>query len=78
LKDKEKKKIFHLYGGVTITDEGMQNLGLCSALKAFEHVGIFIVPHLLWHGALVFQIASEGPPHSVTFYGSSHVLKLKV
>ena len=32
---------------VTITGEGLQNLGLCSALKAFEQGGIFIVPHLL-------------------------------
>jgi hypothetical protein len=24
-----------------------QNLGLCSVLRAFEHGGIFIVPHLL-------------------------------
>jgi hypothetical protein len=30
-----------------ITGEGLQNLGLCSALKAFEQGGIFIVPHLL-------------------------------
>jgi hypothetical protein len=28
---------------VTISDEGLQNVGLCSALSAF------IVPHLLWH-----------------------------
>jgi hypothetical protein len=27
--------------------EGLQNLGLCSALRAFEQGGIFIVPHLL-------------------------------
>ena len=25
-----------LYGGVTISDEGMHNLGLCMALVAFE------------------------------------------
>jgi hypothetical protein len=31
----------------TIADEGLQNLGLCSALRAFEQRGIFIVPHLL-------------------------------
>jgi hypothetical protein len=23
------------------------------------------VPHLLWHGALVFPVSSEGPPHLV-------------
>jgi hypothetical protein len=40
-------RIFHLYGDVTITGERLQNLGLCSVLKAFEQGGIFIVPHLL-------------------------------
>jgi hypothetical protein len=40
-------KIFHLYGDVTITGEGLQNLSLCSALRAFEQEGLFIVPHLL-------------------------------
>jgi hypothetical protein len=34
-------------GDVTIAGEGLQNLGLCSALMAFEQGGIFIVPHLL-------------------------------
>ena len=29
------------------TGEGLQNFGLCSALRAFEQGGIFIVPHLL-------------------------------
>jgi hypothetical protein len=42
-----RSRIFNLYGDVTITGEGLQNLGLCSALRAFEHGGIFIVPHLL-------------------------------
>jgi hypothetical protein len=40
-------RIFHLYEDVAITVEGLQNLGLCSALMAFEQEGIFIVPHLL-------------------------------
>ena len=44
---KSRSRIFHLYGNVTITGEGLQNLGLCSALRAFEQGGIFIVPHLL-------------------------------
>jgi hypothetical protein len=38
---------FFTYGDVTIASEGLQNLGLCSALRAFEQGGIFIVPHLL-------------------------------
>jgi hypothetical protein len=38
---------FVTYGDITITGEGLQDLGLCSALRAFEQGGIFIVPHLL-------------------------------
>jgi hypothetical protein len=63
-----RSRIFHLYGDVTIAGEGLQNLGLCSALRAFEQGGIFIVPHLLWHGASVFPVSSEGPPHLVASY----------
>jgi hypothetical protein len=48
-------RIFHLYGDVTFAGEGLQNLGLCSALRVFEQGEIFIVPHLLWHGTSVFQ-----------------------
>ena len=29
--------------------------------RAFEVGGIFTVQHLLWHGASVFAISSEGP-----------------
>jgi hypothetical protein len=42
-----RSRIFHLYEDVTIAVEGLQNLGQCSALRAFEQEGIFIVPHLL-------------------------------
>jgi hypothetical protein len=63
-----RSRIFHLYGDVTNTGERLQNLGLYSALRAFEQGGIFIVPHLLWHGTSVFPVSSEGPPLSVAFY----------
>jgi hypothetical protein len=63
-----RSRIFHLYGDVTITGEGLQNLGLCSALRTFEQGGIFILPHLLWHGASVYAVSSEGPPHSFSSY----------
>jgi hypothetical protein len=43
----------------TITGEGLQNLGLWSSPRAFEQGGIFIVPHLLWHGASVFPVSSQ-------------------
>jgi hypothetical protein len=61
-------RIFHLHGDVTTNSEGLQNLGICLVLRAFEQGGIFIVPHLLWYGASIFQVSSEGPPHSVAFY----------
>jgi hypothetical protein len=51
-----------------IAGEGLHNLGLCSALRAFEQGGIFIVQHLLWHGTSVVPVSSEGPPHSVASY----------
>jgi hypothetical protein len=41
-----RSRIFH-YGDVNITGEGLKNLGLRSALRAFEQGGIFIVLHLL-------------------------------
>jgi hypothetical protein len=31
-----RSRIFHLYGDVTITGEGLQNLGRCSVLRAFS------------------------------------------
>jgi hypothetical protein len=42
-----RSRIFQWYGDVTIAGEGLQNLGLRSALRAFEQGAIFIVPHLL-------------------------------
>jgi hypothetical protein len=52
---KSRSRRFHLYGDVTIANEGLQNLGLCSALSAFEQEVIFIMPHLLWHGTSGFS-----------------------
>jgi hypothetical protein len=63
-----RSRISHLYGDVIITGEGLQNVGLCSALRAFEQGGIFIVPHLRWHEASVFPVSSEGPPHLIASY----------
>jgi hypothetical protein len=40
----------------------VQNLGLCSALRAFKQGGIFIVPHLLWHGAQFFRSYPKDRP----------------
>jgi hypothetical protein len=61
-------RIFHLYGDITTAGEGLQNLGLSSALTAFEQEGIFIVPHPLWHGTSVFPVSSEGLPLSFALY----------
>jgi hypothetical protein len=57
-----------LNGDATIAGEGLQNLGLCSALRAYELGGIFIVSHLLWYGTSVFPVSSEDPQQSVAFY----------
>jgi hypothetical protein len=42
-----RSRIFHSYEDITTAGEGLQNLGLCSALRASEQGGIFIMPHLL-------------------------------
>jgi hypothetical protein len=62
--------MFHLYGDVNIASEGLQNLGLCSALRAFDKGRIFIVSHLLCHRASGFPVSFKGPPHTVTSYDS--------
>jgi hypothetical protein len=51
----------------TLHSEGLLNLGLCAVLRAFEQEGIFFVPNLLYHGASIFPVLSEGPPHLVAF-----------
>jgi hypothetical protein len=56
------------YGDVTIANEGLQSLGLCLALRAFEQGGIFIAPQLLSNGTSVSPVSSEGPTQSVAFY----------
>jgi hypothetical protein len=63
-----RSRIFHSYGDVTVAGERLRNLGLYLALRAFEQEGIFIVPHLLWHGTSVFPVSAEGPPHLVASY----------
>ena len=37
------------------------NFDLCSALMAIEQWGFFSVPHLLWHGASVYNGHFQGP-----------------
>jgi hypothetical protein len=52
-----------------LTGEGLQNLGICSALRAFEQEGIFIMPHLLRYGTLeIVPVSSDGPPHLIASY----------
>jgi hypothetical protein len=50
--------IFHLYGDVSpLPVTGLQNLGLCLALRAFEQQGIFIVPWDLGFSGLIRKTA---------------------
>jgi hypothetical protein len=51
-------RCFHLNGEISMTGEGLQNLGLCSALRAFEQGWIIIMPHLPRHGASVIPVSS--------------------
>jgi hypothetical protein len=55
-----RSRTFNLYGDVTTAGEGLQNLGLCSALRTFVKGGIF--------KASVFLVSSEGPLQLVAFY----------
>ena len=55
-------RIFHSFEDVTIPGEGLQILTyICSASMAIEHWGFLIVPHLLWHGASVYNGHLRGP-----------------
>jgi hypothetical protein len=51
------------YVDVTIAGEWLQNLGLCSALRAFVYR---VTPAVT--RASVFPVSSDGPPHSVASY----------
>jgi hypothetical protein len=42
-------------------------------IRALEQGRIFIVPHLLWHGASVFPVSSDEPLHSVASYNTQGV-----
>ena len=55
--------IFHSFGDVNITGEGLQILTyiVSSAPMAIEQRGFFGVPHLLWHGASVYNVHLLGP-----------------
>jgi hypothetical protein len=57
-----RSRIFHLYGDFTIASEGLQNLGLCLVLMAFEQGGIFIVPRLLYMGPRFFGLIRRTAP----------------
>ena len=55
-------RIYHTYEDFTIAGEGLHaNFDLCSVLMAIEPWGFFSVPHLLWHGASVYDGHLRGP-----------------
>jgi hypothetical protein len=69
--------IFHSYGGVTITGERLQNLGLCSVRRASKQGGIFILPHLLQNRVSGFPVSFEGlkAPFSCLIWHARGVLR---
>jgi hypothetical protein len=52
----------------SFTDEGLQKSGLCSALRAFEQEGIFMMSHLLLHGDSASWSNPKYRPHLVASY----------
>ena len=52
---------------------GLQNLGLRLVFIAFELGGVFIGPHLLWHGTSGFEVSSKGSPYFVAFFDKERV-----
>ena len=44
-------------------------------LMAIEQEGIFIVSHLLWHGASVSAVSSQGPTHLVSSFDKQEVMR---
>jgi hypothetical protein len=57
-----RSRTFLLYGDVTITDEGLQNLGLCPALRAFEQGEILIATPAVSHGLSFFCLKRRTAP----------------
>jgi hypothetical protein len=56
-----RSRIFPSHGEANVASEGLQNLGLCLAIRTFEQESTD--PYrLLWHGGLIFPISSEGAP----------------
>ena len=58
------------------------NFDLCSALIAIERWGVFSIPHLLWHGASVYNGHLRGPvtltPLPSCWQWSCHYLFLRL
>ena len=56
-----RSRIFHSNKDITITGEGLQNLGFFSVLTVYEQGGIFIVPYLVlsWYHNSVYTVSSE-------------------
>ena len=68
-------KILHSFKKGNISSEGPWNLGPSLACEVFQQEGIFIVPHMQWHEALVFTFSSKGQPHLVALYDKPGVLR---
>ena len=54
-------RIFHSYGDVIITGEGLQFFTFTRHSWQLSSEGFLSVPHLLWHGASVFNGHLRGP-----------------
>ena len=64
--------VFHSYGDVIITGENLQ-IHVYSALMTIEQWGFFSVPHLLWHGASVYNLRTHNTRTYCRAFGSRAV-----
>ena len=63
-----------VYIDVTIAGKGnLTNLASCSAPITFEKGRFFIVPHLLWHVVLMYDVSSERPPRISTGFDFRYI-----
>jgi hypothetical protein len=71
-----QKSFTHMETSPLSVKGALQNFGLCTARRAFEQGGIFIVPHLLWHWASNFPVSSKGPPHLSASYDTQGIPRI--
>jgi hypothetical protein len=70
-----RSRIFHLYGDVTITGEGLQNLGIWLAIRPLSREG-YLSCRVCWYTKPRFSgLVRRRPPHLVVSYDTHRDVK---